>query len=218
MNRLLQIVRRPRLRHLLFLALLLSGIIPLVISNAVLIRQNRDRLETEERTQLTQAADALSREVSDHLAAARSSLHHLGKGLLLVPGPELLQERLRQPWVTRYLDGFLAAESNLVAMRLLDPAGMGLTVGARDLAPSVESVRDASCEAAVRGGRTIFRFVDLPPAGEPAISLAVPVAAEGEGLDMVVEGLVRLPLMEAVFRREAQGEVGIFLIDGDGEV
>lgn len=218
MNRLLQLVRRPRLRHLLFLALLLSGIIPLVISNAVLIRQNRDRLETEERTQLTQSAEALSREVSDQVATVRSSLHHLGKGLLVVPGPEHLQERLRQPWVTRYLDAFLAADSNLVAMRLLDPAGMGLTMGAPDLPASVQSVRDAACEAAARERRTTFRFVVLPPANEPVVSLAVPVAAEGEGLDLVVEGLVRLPLMEWVFRREAQGEVGIFLIDGDGQV
>lgn len=210
--------RRPRLRYLLFLALLLSGIIPLVISNALLIGQNRTRLETGERTQLTQAAEALSREVSDQLATVRSSLHHLGKGLLVVPGPDELEDRLRQPWVTRYLESFLADDPNLVALRLLDPGGVGMRVGQRDLPESVRSVRDAAFETASREEETTFRFAVLPPANEPMVSLAVPVAAEGEGVDMVLEGLVRLPLMEAVFRREAQGQVGIFLVDGTGEV
>jgi putative nucleotidyltransferase with HDIG domain len=102
-------------------------------------------------------------------------------------------------------------------MRLLGPEGVGRRIGVREFPESVQSVRDAAFEAA-REGKTTFRFVVLLPANEPMVSLAVPVAAEGEGVDMVVEGLVRLPLMEEVFRQEAQGEVGIFLIDSDGKV
>lgn len=218
MNWLLQLLRRSKLRHLLFLALLLSGIIPLVISNALLIGQNRARLETEERTQLTQSAEALSREVSDQLASVRAVLHHLGTGLLVVPGPEPVGERLRQEWVTRYLEGFLVDDPSLVALRVLDPEGVGLSMGPPELPDAVRTVRDAAFQAASRDARAVFRFVVLPPANEPLVSLAVPVAAEGEGVELVLEALVRLPLMEAVFRREAQGEVGIFLIDGDGRV
>jgi putative nucleotidyltransferase with HDIG domain len=210
--------RRPRLRHLLFLALLISGIIPLVISNALLIGQNRSRLETEERTQLTQAAEALSREVSDQLATVRDALHHLGQGLMVAPGPAAVEERLRQEWVARYLQDFVLGDSRLMALRVLAPDGVGPRMGPTELPESVRAVRDAAFAAATSQGRAVFRFVVLPPANEPLVSLAVPVAGEGERVELVLEGLVRLPLMEAVFRREAQGDVGIFLIDGSGRV
>jgi putative nucleotidyltransferase with HDIG domain len=210
--------RRPKLRHLLFLALLFSGIIPLVISNALLIGQNRARLETEERTQLTQAAEALSREVSDQLATVRDALHHLGQGLMVAPGAEAVEERLREPWVARYLQDFVVGDSRLLALRVLAPDGVGPRMGPAELPESVRTVRDAAFAAAARQGRAVFRFVVLAPANEPLVSMAVPIAGEGERVDLVLEGLVRLPLMEAVFRREAQGEVGIFLIDGSGRV
>jgi putative nucleotidyltransferase with HDIG domain len=210
--------RRPKLRHLLFLALLISGIIPLVISNALLIGQNRARLETEERTQLTQAAEALSREVSDQLATVRDALHHLGQGLMAAPGPDAVEERLRQEWVARYLQDFVVGDSRLMALRVLAPDGVGPRMGPAELPESVRAVRDAAFAAATSQGRAVFRFVVLPPANEPLVSMAVPVAGEGERVELVLEGLVRLPLMEAVFRREAQGDVGIFLIDGSGRV
>ena len=209
---------RPKLRHLLFLALLISGIIPLVISNALLIGQNRARLETEERTQLTQAAEALSREVSDQLATVRDALHHLGQGLMAAPGPDAVEERLRQEWVARYLQDFVVGDSRLMALRVLAPDGVGPRMGPAELPESVRAVRDAAFAAATSQGRAVFRFVVLPSTNEPLVSLAVPVAGEGERVELVLEGLVRLPLMEAVFRREAQGDVGIFLIDGSGRV
>jgi putative nucleotidyltransferase with HDIG domain len=212
------LLRRPKLRHLLFLALLLSGIIPLVISNALLIGQNRARLETEERTQLTQAAEALSREVSDQLASVRAALHHLGQGLLLVPGPEAVGDRLRQEWVAAYLREFMIDDSSLLVLRVIGPDGAGPRLGRPELPEAVQTIRDAALAEASRGGRAVFRFVVLPPANEPVVSMAVPVGEEGEAAELVVEGLVRLPLMEAVFRREAQADVGIFLIDGAGRV
>jgi putative nucleotidyltransferase with HDIG domain len=218
MRSIVQTFRRPKLRYLLFLALLLSGIIPLVISNAVLIGQNRDRLETEERTQLTQAAEALSREVSDQLADVRSSLHHLGRGLLVVPGPDDVEARLHQDWVARYLHEYMAGDSSLTALRVLDLQGIGLRMGPEDLPEAVQEARGQAFAAVVEKGRPVFRFVVLPPTNEPMVSVAVPVAGETEAAELVVQALVRLPLMEAVFRREAQAEVGIFLIDGSGKV
>ena len=46
MRSLLDLTRRLKLRHAVFLLLLFSGAIPLAISNGLLIRQNRDLLET----------------------------------------------------------------------------------------------------------------------------------------------------------------------------
>ncbi|HUF77599.1 MAG TPA: HD domain-containing phosphohydrolase, partial [Thermoanaerobaculia bacterium] len=209
---------RPKLRHLLFLALLVSGIIPLVISNAVLVGQNRARLETEERTQLTQSAEALSREVSDQLATVRGAVHHLGRGLLLVPGPQAVRDRLRQEWVAPYLRELMVEDPSLLVLRVIGPDGTGPRIGLSQLPDSIREVRVAAFEEASREGRAVFRFAVLPPANEPVVSMAVPIAVEGEAAELVVEALVRLRLMEAVFRREAQADVGIFLIDGAGRV
>jgi len=212
------VFRRPRLRHVLFAALLLSGIIPLVLSNALLIQQNRDRLEADERTELTQAAESLSREVSEQLDTVRASLRQLGSGLLVVPGPADPEARLRQPWVAPYLRDFMVGDSNLPALRVLDLEGSGPRLGLNDLPAAVEQARDAAFASARDTGRSAFRFAVLPPNNTPAALMAVPVGVQEDKPQLVVVALVELPLMEAVFRREAQGEAGIFLVDSDGSV
>jgi len=210
------VFRRPRLRHILFAALLLSGIIPLVLSNALLIQQNRERLEADERTELTQAAETLSREVSEQLDSVRASLHQLGTGLLLVPGPADPEGRLRQAWVAPYIR--TVGDTNLVTIRVLDRDGSGPSLGATDLPEDVVKVRDAAFEGARDSGRSAFQFAVLPPNNQPVASIAVPVGGSDDTPLMVVEALVRLPLMEVVFRRETQGESGIFLVGSTGAV
>jgi len=210
--------RRPRLRHVLFAALLLSGIIPLVFSNTLLIRQNRQRLEADEKTELTQAADTLSREVSEQLDTVRASLHQLGIGLLVVPGPSDPEARLHQSWVQPYMKDFMVGDSNLLGLRVLDLDGQGQGVGNTDLAAPVAAARDQSFAAAKDSGHAAFQFAVLPPANDPVASMAVPVGRKEGSAELVVEALVRLPLMEAVFRREAQGQSGLFLVDSTGNV
>ncbi len=215
-----RLIGRLKVGHIMFLALVLSGIIPLVISTFLLIGQNRDRLETEERTQLTNAAEGLSREINDQLASVRSSLHQLGRGLLEVPGPTSVQDRLHQGWIGPYLQDFTVSDTSLEKLRVLGPEGSGPNVGPQDQ-PEVARARDASCEAAQKENKPAYRFAVLSRSNEPVVSLAVPVEMGDEvpeSPDLVVEALVRLPVMEAVFRREAQGEVGIFLVDGSGKV
>ena len=89
-----------------FLLLLLSGAIPLAITNWLLIAQNRELLVTEEKSFLTSSAQSLSRELDDYLAGARRELEQLGAGTLAPPGATLVEERLREPWVTSYLQRF----------------------------------------------------------------------------------------------------------------
>lgn len=222
-------LRRPKLRHLLFSALLLSGIIPLVVSNALLIQQNRQRLESEEQTQLTQAAEAVSREVTDRLGAVSAGLHSLGRSLLVVPAAGSsgavsavsaveVTARLREPWLADYLQDFMARDSGLVALRVLSPEGAGPRLGPADLPADLSRVRDATFEAAREEARIAYGFAELPGAAEPAASMAVPVGLGEGATDLVVEALVRLPLQEAVFRRESADEVGILLIGPEGSV
>ncbi len=220
-----RVISRLKLGHIIFLALLLSGIIPLLIATFLLIGQNRERLESEERTQLTQAAESLSREINDQLAAERASLHQLGKGLLLVPGPSSVQSRLRQDWVGPYLRDFTVGDSSLQAVRVLGPGGAGPRVGPQEVLDAARDQLDAAFDSALKQDKAAYHFVLLARSNEPGVALAVPVEMEDDVEDdaerspaLVVEALVRLPVMEAVFRREAESEVGIFLVDSGGKV
>jgi putative nucleotidyltransferase with HDIG domain len=212
-----QIWRRLKLRHILFLLLLFSGIIPLVTSSFLLMQHYREVLETQEKTNLTRAAEALSREISGYLAGTRADLSRLGESLLAAPGPAPIEERLRAPWVAPYLQRFLAGDEQLMALRVLDLSGAGLRFGSGAAGDNLAAPLDAAFEAARQRGEAAYRFAALPASNQAIAAVAVPVVSTpGVEPALVLEAVVRLRILEAVFRRETRGEAAVFLVDGDG--
>jgi HD-GYP domain-containing protein (c-di-GMP phosphodiesterase class II) len=212
------LTRRLKLHQLLFLVLLLSGIIPVALSNLLLMNENREIFEDQEKTGFTRAAEALSRELTDALRHTRRELTQLGRGLLAVPGPAAPAARLRQPWVAPYLERFLRANPDLLALRVLDRRGQGASFGPTDLEAPAATALDTAFEQARSHGRPVYRFVVLPATNQPLAVTAVPIGEGPGGPELVVEVLARLHILEAVFQREARGQVGVFLIDRDGQV
>ncbi|KAB2960119.1 MAG: HD domain-containing protein, partial [Thermoanaerobaculia bacterium] len=83
-----------------------------------------------------------------------------------------------------------------------------------ELAAALDGVFDA----AGASGQSTWRFAVAPATNEPVGALAVPIADERGSTALVVQALVRLRLVEAVFEREAQGKLGVFLVDRDGRL
>ncbi len=220
MGALPNLTRRLKLRHVAFLLLLLSGAIPLAITNWLLIAQNRELLVTEEKSFLTSSAQSLSRELDDYLAGARRELEQLGAGTVVPPGAALIDERLREPWVTSYLQRFVRGARQPVALRVLDLQGAGWRFSLPDLGESPERALDEAFDAALSQEAAIYRFAVLARSNEPVAALAVPIRDERGEISMVVESLIRLRLKEAVLQRDAkgQGQVQIFLVDRDGSL
>ncbi|MEO8276419.1 MAG: HD domain-containing phosphohydrolase [Thermoanaerobaculia bacterium] len=210
--------RRLKLRHVAFLLLLLSGAIPLAITNWLLISQNRELLVTEEKSFLTSSAQSLSRELDEYLAGARRELEQVGVGTLAPPGPADVEERLRAPWVSDYLQRYVRGNSQPLALRVLDLTGSGWRFSLPGLGDSPERALDDAFTAAVSKQTAIYRFAVLPRTNEPVAALAVPVADGLGKVSMVVETVVRLRLMEAVLEREARGQAQVFLVDRDGKL
>jgi HD-GYP domain-containing protein (c-di-GMP phosphodiesterase class II) len=210
------LLARLKLRYLLFLLLLLAGIVPLAISSALLTRQNREILETQEKSHLTRSAEALSLELNDYLVSLKKQLHLLGASLRAVPQPAQLEGRLRAPWVTSYLQDFMVTHPNLLALRVLDAEGSGPRFAPPDLAAPAALALDEAYEQARESGAVVYRFEVLPETNEPVVVVTVPVAEEGQEPVLFVETVARLHLMETVFEREAQGEVAVFLVDRSG--
>lgn len=210
---------RLNLQHLFFLLLMLSGIIPLTIISLLLISQNRDVLETQEKTNLTRSAMSLSVELSDDFAWNRRQLSQLGAGLLAPPGPRSIQSRLRQPWVASYLQDFTAKNPQLISLRVLDRSGVGPTLAPPDLPEQVLEAQLAAFDAAKISGEPTYRFARDPENNQPVAVVSVPMASDNsEQADLFVEAVLRLNLMERVFLREAKGDVAAFLISPDGRL
>src|SRR4051812_28913704 len=115
------LLRRLKLRYVLFIALLLSGIIPLAISSTVLMRQSESVLQDAERDSLIGRAGTLSREVGEALVASRRQLQQIGAGLFAGPSAgaaETVAGRLRAPWVAPYLRRCQRDNPDLLTLRV----------------------------------------------------------------------------------------------------
>lgn len=207
---------RLNLQHLFFLLLMSSGIVPLTIISLLLISQNREVLETQEKTNLTRSAMSLSVELSDYFSWNRRQLVNVGSALAAVPGPQSVEDRLRQPWVGEYLQEFMTENPQLLALQILDRHGEGPTLAPGDLAQPVVAGLVEAFRTARREDRSIYRFARVPRTNEPVVVVAVPVGADDDRNRLYIEGVLRLRLMESVFMREAQGEVAAFLISSQG--
>ncbi len=209
------LLSRLPLRHLVLLTLLVSGIVPLAVSSALLARQNREILETQEKSYLTRSAQFLSVELSGSLATARDQLLQLGETMRSLPTDGGIDEQLASPWLQQRVASFLEAHPDFLVMRVLNPSGSGPQFAATTVsAEALEALQDAFGELS-GFERPVYRFVTDAGSGRPA---AVVALASGSDRTLVLEGVIEVRALAAFFQEQAQGEVGVFLIDRNGQV
>ena len=223
------LLRRLKLRYVLFAVLLLSGIIPFTISSFFLFGRDQEMLENKEREYLITKADTLSREIDAYLSGVRRHLDQLGGGLLLPPGPADVEARLHEPWVEGYLQSFRRDNPDLGALRVLDSRGAGLAptgLPRREL-----EAMDFAWHDTQRSHRPAYHFVGHT--GEPLVAMALPIAAPPApvaaapaapaaapappaGPQLVVEALLRLRPLKEALGAELQRDSGVYLYDSKG--
>ncbi len=218
MASLLSIFKRLKLRHFLFALLLIAGIVPLAFSSFLVIRQNREILETQEKGYLTRSTQFLSQELDQHLSSTRRQLMQLGQSLVAIPSETGMAERLRQPWVQEYLREFLSTDSNLVGLRVLGTDAVGPYMSAIRQSPSLRRQLDDAFAETEQEGTVVYRFLTLEETADPVAVLAMPITDSIGQPQLFVEGVTRLRRMETLFQQEARGEVSVFLIDNQGSI
>jgi len=233
---------RPRLRQLLFFAFLLSGIIPLAVSGYLVVRQNREALEDQERLLLVAEARTLAAEVSARLAGLRMQLSHAGRGLVAAAADgeggvdaRRLSAALRAPGADAALR-VLAAENRatVAALTVLDRAGEGPGIDVDRLGPEARDALADAFRSALATARPVYRFARLAD-GEPVAAMAVPIAPivpaagepeggeegeAGDGPALVAAALVRLRGIDPLFEREEglSPGIGAALTGPEGEL
>ncbi|HEX6203336.1 MAG TPA: HD domain-containing phosphohydrolase [Thermoanaerobaculia bacterium] len=222
---------RPKLRHLLFAALLVSGIIPLALASYLLVRQNRDLLEAQERMVLVTEAQALAQQVSAELESLRKQLAQVGQGLLAGAEEGAATARLSEPWVPGYLSSVGLGTSRDVYVRVLDQQGEGVQPQRLLLPEPARAALGAAFRAALASNRPAYRVAVLPQ-GPPMVAVAVPVArritpAGGEavpaaGPELVVQAIVELDLLDTLVGGAGSNDEGAqlsaALVDSAGRV
>src|SRR5688500_11008658 len=116
--------RRARLLWTMLGAMVLVGVLPLIVSHYILTGINRESLETLEKKYLTRSAVSIATDIQ-HLLASNSrqlneiagSLRVVRKGLPSSTDPFIYAAETR--WVAEYM----SSESDLLALRILNPDG-----------------------------------------------------------------------------------------------
>jgi putative nucleotidyltransferase with HDIG domain len=217
MSSLIEVLYRLKLRYLLFLILLFSGIIPLAISSSLLIRQNTDILRTQEKSYLARSSQSLSQELDGFLLETRGRLEQLGDSVLAAPARGGLRDRLREGWITERAGTFLAANPEILAVRLMDLEGIGPQFASTALPSEVLKPLEDAFRAFSQSGDVAYEFVGGSGLGAALMVIAVS-AGPDEGERIVVEALLEMAPMESFFRSEATGDVAVFLLDSSGAI
>jgi putative nucleotidyltransferase with HDIG domain len=197
-------------------ALVVASLAPLLISDSVLIRRNRRALETLEEKYLTRSSSALADRISAYYASATTQLASTAEEMRLAS-----QLTGRDPFTSaeapRMLGAAIERQRSLLALRGVNPDGLGSFAGPEIASPRVDEEFRRGFDAAHRGERYSGQPFWVPSLGPVAV-LAVPVAGSEEKSLGVVEALVSWGPILQEFLGEARREVRATLVDRSGHI
>jgi HD-GYP domain-containing protein (c-di-GMP phosphodiesterase class II) len=212
-----QLVRRRRLRLFVLLsgAFVLASLVPLLISDAALIRRNRRALETLEEKYLTRSSSALADRIAAYHASAREEVANAANSARLAR--ELTGEN---PFTSgngpEILRAVLSGDTSLLAVRGVNRKGIGSFAGPETLPEPVQLEFRSAFEVAREGREYSGTPFEAPGLGAVSV-LAAPVSDQ-DGLMGVVEALVSWEPMRGEFADEARRDVRATLVDHQGRI
>jgi putative nucleotidyltransferase with HDIG domain len=196
-------------------ALVLASLVPLLVSDGVLIRRNQRALETLEEKYLTRSSSAVADHVSAHYVSARERLQTAAASLRLA-GRMSGGDPFNSAEGPNILASVLARQTMLTALRGVNFAGAGTSVGPDLHTPELDLEFRKGFEAARDGATYQGRPFRVESLGHVAV-LALPVLDDSGGEIGVVEALVSWKPIVQEFRDEARREVRVTLLDRQGE-
>jgi HD-GYP domain-containing protein (c-di-GMP phosphodiesterase class II) len=210
--------RRPRLLWTVLGAMVLVGLLPLVVSHYVIIRMNRDSLETQSKKYLTRSALSIATEIQNVIS---SNTQQLTKIASSVSAMKSALPAGTDPFIFMAQRGvirdFVSPDSDLLALRILNAAGQGAEAKPAELDKSIVDEMDITRAAALKGQVITGTFQTVASINQPAVLVAVPVTDAGQVIG-VVQGLVSLKRISDRIREDGRNEIAAFVVDRNGRV
>jgi HD-GYP domain-containing protein (c-di-GMP phosphodiesterase class II) len=193
------------------------GLLPLVVSHYFLQGINRDSLETLEKKYLTRSAVGIATDVQNLLSSNMQQLTKIAGSVRITKralnGADPFTYAAETKWITDYL----TPDSDLLALRVLNTAGLGAEAKPDGLDPAIQQEMNLALEVAKKGQPYTGTFQYVTSINQPAVVLAVPVVEDNQVIG-TVEGLISLKRISDHIRDEGKGDVTAFLVDRNGRV
>jgi HD-GYP domain-containing protein (c-di-GMP phosphodiesterase class II) len=193
------------------------GLLPLVVSHYFLQGINRDSLETLEKKYLTRSAVGIATDVQTLLGSNMQQLTKIAGSVRIMKralnGADPFTYAAETKWITDYL----TPDGDLLALRVLNTAGLGAEAKPDGLDPSIQQEMNLALEVAKKGQPYTGTFQYVTSINQPAVVIAVPVVDDNQVIG-TVEGLVSLKRISDHIREEGKGDVTAFLVDRNGRV
>lgn len=215
-------LRRLKLRHMLFVLLLLPGILPLLFSSLHLLRRNQEIVKSQQQEILANTAQNFVGQLSDDLARRRVALQEFGHAILASPGSADVLERVNEPWVAQELQRFSTDQGPFLALYAFAESRQGIGGSQGTFNAQVDHALVEAFDTALRLGRPAYTFAMLAAGDQPAVAVAVPIQKSAEGEDESSETLVMQALLPLDFGRPGSNESfeleEFFMVDADGKL
>ncbi len=196
--------------------MVLVGLLPLVVSHYFLIGINRDSLETLEKKYLTRSAVGIASDIQNLITNNTQQLNEIAGSIRIMTGT---LPAGTDPFVylarARWIGDYVTPDSDLLALRVLNPAGQGSEAKAAPLERDVLQEMDNARQVALSGQTAVGALLHFN--GQPAVTIGVPVSDGSKTIGTVV-AVVSLKRIAQRMEDEGKGDVTAFLVDRNGNV
>lgn len=213
--------RRGKILYSLIGLMLLSGLLPLLLTSVWLVRRNREALEASERLLQLDQTRSIAQQARLYLQAMHNQLEAIAETFEIGPDPQAVRSRLTSV-TPEALIGFLE-EDRVRAITIFDKEGRFKNAGYALDDPGIERSMRQSLIEGLQG----FAWVSPPHVSEPLLDTVVimsaPVRASygGEGQPIivgVVSAMVSLKPIEEMVKQKGNERRSVFVIDGEGHL
>ena len=200
-------------------AMVLVGVLPLIISHYILTGINRESLETLEKKYLTRSAVTIATEIQQLVATNARQLNEIAASLRIVQkGLEDGTDPFLYAAETRWVAEYMSTESDLLALRVLNPAGRGAEARPAELDPVILQDMDLAREVALKGQTSTGTLRHITSLNQPAVVMGTPVTDDSKRVIGTAVAVVSLRRIAEHIREEGKGDVTAFLVDRNGNV
>ena len=200
-------------------AMVLVGVLPLIVSHYILTGINRESLETLEKKYLTRSAVSIATDIQHLLATNTRQLNEIAGSLRIVrKGLPAGTDPFIYAAETRWVAEYMSSESDLLALRIINPAGRGAEAKPANLDAEIEQDMEMARQVALKGQTFTGTLRQVTTVNQPAVVIGVPVNSDSNQVMGTVVGLISLRRIADHIREEGKGDVAAFIVDRNGNV